>query len=147
MVRACSDFLPAHQERLRSQAPWISGLIAASRAVVATLYLPCASPILHHNISYVMIHHYCIAGRNVDDATRETAVVLLVRIQGNFREAATVIVAWSKKGEGFFGTLKQALLSNSFSERFDDLRAELAARVAVRRSGGILEDPQQLASA
>lgn len=49
-----------------------------------------------------------VAGRDIDDATRATAMALLVRIKGNFHEATAVIVAWSRKGEGFFGTLKQA---------------------------------------
>ena len=100
---------------------------------------------------------------------------MLTRINGNFKEAAALVAAWSRKGQGFFGVLKQArapsfnsapsllqlphfcdslttagsgqrricsslitaapsllqaLVSAAFAADFDELRDELATRVA-----------------
>ena len=60
------------------------------------------------------------------DGARE----ILVRIEGNFKDAARLLGVWATKGKGFFGALRQALESDAFSRDFDRLRDELAARVA-----------------
>ena len=66
----------------------------------------------------------------LEGAAAAGAVQILTRIEGNFREAAAAVVAWSRKGAGFWGALRQALESEAFSRDFDRLRDELAARVA-----------------
>ena len=60
------------------------------------------------------------------DGARE----ILVRIEGNFKDAARLLGVWATKGKGFFGALRQALESDAYSRDFDRLRDELAARVA-----------------
>ena len=66
-------------------------------------------------------------------------------------EAAALIRDWSQRGQGFFGTLKQALAGGRFSDAFDRLRGELAerltdmqlylaVRVAVDTAGWARED-------
>ena len=70
------------------------------------------------------------AGKLPDEAAAAGAREVLLRIQGNFVTAVTLISAWSQRGAGFFGTLKQALAAAAFSTEFDALREELVARVA-----------------
>ena len=70
------------------------------------------------------------AGKLPNDAAAAGATAVLVRIQGNFVAATSLISAWAQRGAGFFGTLKQALVSAAFSADFDALREELVTRVA-----------------
>lgn len=42
----------------------------------------------------------------MNDEVKAAAMQLLVRVKGNFAAANSVIAEWTKKGEGFFGTLK-----------------------------------------
>ena len=78
-------------------------------------------------LAQIAEHHD--SGR-LSGAAADGAAEILVRINGNFADAARLLGVWATKGKGFFGALRQALESDAFSRDFDRLRDELAARVA-----------------
>ena len=69
-------------------------------------------------------------GKLGDRKKRDGALAVLTRVRGNFERARELIVEWSQRGAGFFGTLKLALSAGKFAEEFDGLREELVQRLA-----------------